>query len=328
MKTKMSILAISVLLAGTSLCALEPSDYEMDIPSPDKSAKYVKHTDAYGDSYYSHSFKNAGPGILKAAHTYNRNHTAASNEVTEGFKTSLDAIRQMRNGETERAKKNLALAIDSFDSALKSNPDLKMVSVANEIDVDEIDMTTDQITEITKLAKIELSKNHVQNARDLLLPLRDEMKISTQYLPMQIYPQSAKTALHELSAGDRTKAVQTMSSALTAIVSEETLIPIPLLDAQEQIETAMKLEGSRKGEAEKMVAAAKNNLAKTVALGYLDENSQEYTRLLDQIVSIEHAAAGEPKLQKLYDSVKASFDHAIHKVQSEAHKLISDIHSS
>lgn len=326
MKTSVSMV-LSVLLVGTSLLALEPSDYEMDIPSVDQKVSHHKHTDTFGDTYFSNTSKNAKNCVLKAAHDEHQKLSQTPKEIMVGLKASLDAITQMHYNRIPDAQKSLSLATASFNTALKANPNLKMVPIATEVDVDELDMTTQQIMTLTRRANEELSKHAVQNARELLIPLKDEMRFTVQYLPMQLYPKATQAALNELSKGENAKALETMTSALETIVSESSMTPIPLLEAQTNIEMAMKLDKTKKSDASVLIQDAKNDIAKTVALGYLNDGSNEYKQLQNEIDSVENAINGETKVAKMIDSLKMTFEHAIAKARTQSHKLLSEIHS-
>lgn len=264
--------------------------------------------------------------MAKEAHAQHQKVQQTPKEVSEGLKASLDAIREMKKGNLDAAKKNLVMADMSFDAALKANPNLKMVPIASEVNVEELELSSVQINARVQLIKEALAKNQLQDARALMLPMRDEMRISVQYIPMQLYPKAAKMALDELNKGDKTKAIQTMVSALETMVSENTLIPIPLLEAQEKIEAAVNMEKSKKNDAANLIKGAKEELAKAVGLGYLSENSNEYKNLKSGIESVEYAIAGESSAVKLYDEVKVSFLAAIKKGQNESHKLMQELH--
>lgn len=326
MKTSISM-TLSALLVGTSLFALEPSDYEMDIPSQDSKISHVKHTDAFGDSYYSNTHKTAKPCVLKAAHNEHQRLAQAPKEIAVGLQASLDAVTQMHHNQISKAKKSLMAASAAFDTALKANPSLNMVPIADEVDVDELDMSTEQISALTKRAEIELSKNAVQNARDLLLPLKDEMRVTVQYLPMKLYPQATKSALDELSHGNRAKALQTMTAALETVVTESSMTPIPLLEAKTDVEMAIKLDKTKKSDAAALLRDAQNDIEKTVALGYLDDKSIEYKQLENQISGVNEVIEGGTQAEKIMESLKIAFEHAIAKARSETHKLMSEMRS-
>jgi len=328
MKTRILVSSVvAALLLGTVLMALEPSDYELDIPSGsnNNSAVQIKHVDDFGDVYYSKSYKNAKACVEKAAHAHRQTIKPAPKEITTALKESFDAMQQIKKGEISAAKKNLASASEHFNKALAANPKLDMVPVSTLIEVDELELPVKQINEHVKLAERALTSNHIQDARDILVPMRDEMRIQTQYIPMKIYPGATKSALAALNKSDKSKALEMMSMALGAVVTEETVIPVSLLDAQDKVILAMKMEKSKKNDASDLISDAKRDLQKAVALGYLNENDAEYKQLREKIESVEHAIAGENRLEKYYHEVSEAFASAMKKAQNESHKLFSEL---
>lgn len=315
---------VAALLLGTTVLQAESGEYGLDsgggVSHP---TERIKHTDSFGDTYYSWKYKNSKPCVDKEAHAQHQKLKETPPEVVQAMNETFDAIKALRKGDITIAKNSLTAATDLFDKAIKANPKLMQVPVAVDIEVNELDMTPEQITTVLKQADEAIYKKHTQDARDLLMPLRDEMTTTTQYLPMGLYPEATKTALDTLKKGDRNKALHTLVVALGTIVSEETIVPIPLLAAQESMEGALKLDKNKKKEALQMIDASKSQLKKAVLLGYTDEESAEYKHLKIQIENVQKGVEGENRLEKFYDELKDSFFSLIKKAQSESHKLLA-----
>lgn len=328
MKTSMFVsAAMAALLLGTTVLQAESGEYGLDSPAAVNlsTPMRVKHTDSFGDTYYSWKYKNAKSCVDKEAHTQHQKLKSTPKGVFQAMNETFDAIKELRMGETSAAKNSLVSATNLFDEAIKADPKSKRLPVAMDIEVDELEMTPEQIAAVLKIAEHAMAEKHTQDARDLLMPLRDEMVTTTQYLPMELYPVATKAALADLNKGNKGKALQELMAALGTIVSDETIVPIPLLAAQESMEGAMHLDKNRKKEAIGMIDDAKTELKKSVLLGYTDEGSAEYKRLKAQIDTIQKGVEGETRLEKFYDELKNSFSSLIQKAQNESHKLLSGV---
>lgn len=325
MKKQMFVSAVvAALLLGTTILQAESGEYGLDSGGGTSHPETrVKHSDSFGDTYYSWKDKQAKACVDKEAHAQHQKLKETPKGVLQAMDETLNAIKALRKGDVAIAKNSLAAATDLFDTAIKANPNLKQVPVAVDIEVNELDLTPEQIASVLKLAEDAISKKHTQDARDLLLPLSDEMITTTRFLPMGLYPEATKMALVALKKGESAKALQTLTAALGTMVSEETITPIPLLAAQEDMERALNLEKGKKKEAIQMIDAANMELKKSVLLGYSDENSKEYKYLKSEIEKVQQGIEGETHLEKIYDELKSSFSNVIQKAKSESHKFLS-----
>lgn len=326
MKKQMFVSAVvAALLLGATVLQAESGDYGLDSPTTlnQPTPTRVKHTDSFGDTYYSWKYKNARACVDKEAHTQHQKLKEAPKGVFQAMNETLDAIKALRKDNIAEAKNSLSAATDLFDTAMKANPSLKLVPVAVDVEVDELELSPEQIGSILKQAEKAIAKKHIQDARDLLMPLKDEMTVTTQYVPMELYPEATKSALNALNSGDKDKALQTLMAALGMIVTDEKIVPIPLLAAQDDMLEALSFDKTKKKEAIGRIDAAKMELNKAVLLGYMDEASMEHKQLRAQIENVQKAVEGENRLEKFYDELKASFAALIKKGQSESHKLLA-----
>jgi len=143
------------------------------------------------------------------------------------------------------------------------------------------------------------------------------MTFSTDYIPMSTYPLATNKALKELNKGDTKAAFTTLAAALNTIVAEVTVVPIPLLTAQDLVVSASKVAKTNKKEAQKLLAQAQDELQKAVLLGYTKKHAAEYKDLSKQISVIQKEMKGKNIVAKEYDHIKESFHNLISKHESE-----------
>ena len=239
-------------------------------------------------------------------------------EVSNGLKQTLTAIKAIQKDDIEKAKQSLKEAHKSFETALKEDPKMKLIPIAGEMQVKQLESTPDQIKDAVKMAKEALDKNHLQEARAILAPLEDDIVVATQYIPMDLYPKAADLALKALEKNNKAAAANILIDGLSTFVTVRVVMPIPLIEAQELILDASKLDKSKKEEAKKLLDAAKVELEKATLLGYTDKHSDEYKELTKQIDAIQKEMKGKNVVEKLYDKLKASFKKLIGETRSES----------
>lgn len=251
------------------------------------------------------------------AQKFQKDMKKAPKEIMDGFQKSIMALRLLQQNKAEPAKKLLQEATTSFDTALKADPKLGMVPIANNITVNDFTGNAKLIKHIINSAIELLKDNDTQAARDILLPLQDEMTLSTNYIPMSTYPHATKEALKELNKGDTKAAFTTLATALNTIVAKVAVVPIPLLTAQDLVMSASKVAKTDKKEAQKLLAQAQDELQKAVLLGYTKKHAAAYKDLSKQISAIQKEIKGKNIVVKMFDHIKESFDNLISKYESE-----------
>jgi len=192
-----------------------------------------------------------------------------------------------------------------------------MVPIAKEIEVREFLGDVALIKRVLK-DSVELIKAYdTQAARAMLLPLQDEMRIRTQFIPMDLYPVATKKAAEALEKNNVAGAVAILAASLNTLAVEEVVIPIPLLVAQDLVIAASKIDKSNKKEALALLEAAKLELEKAVLLGYTKKHSPEYKGLKDEIEAIKKEIKGKNEVEKLYEHILNSFKKLIDEVRGD-----------
>ncbi len=262
--------------------------------------------------------------IQKEVSFQNKNFKVASQNIQKGLSDTLSAISALSKNKSDLAKKNLSDASKYFAKALKIDPKLGLVPIEESTVIYRYDGDPKNIKEAVNLAKKALSKNDIQFARDILNPLKDEIVVTTHYVPMDVYPSVTKIASKLLDKGKVKKALQELSLGLSTIVSDRVVIPIPLLTSQELVSIASKMDKTDKKKVSKFLKRAKIELQKAVLLGYASKHSSEYKSLEKKIDMIQKEIKGKNEVKKLYEDIKSDFKSLIHKTRGEKRVYDSD----
>ncbi len=143
-----------------------------------------------------------------------------------------------------------------------------------------------------------VEKNNFVDARFVLGLLRNEIDITTTYMPLALYKQAIDLAVKLLEQGKKDSALLALQSALGTLEVETVIIPKPMLEAQFLIEKAEAIYQVKPEEALKLLERAKYDIELTKVLGYVS-SEKDIEPLVEKIERLmkaikEHAAtAGE-----------------------------------
>jgi len=261
--------------------------------------------------------------VQKEAQAQIKNHKQAPKEIVEGLQSTYMAMTALQQNKKEEAVKLLEKADKNFDTALKADPYLKLIPIDERLQAYAFMGSSDVIDARLKLAVQLLKAHETQDASDILLPLKDELDITTVSIPMDLYPVSVKTALEALKKDDIKTAAITINTAMNSLVSFKVIIPTPILVAQDLIAEASKLDKSKKEDATKLLDAAKEELKRAELLGYTSKHAADYKALNESIEKIQKEIKGENEVVKLYEKLKNEFITSLKHIHISKAKMTS-----
>ncbi len=264
---------------------------------------------------------NADATVKKEMKHHSKAFKQPPQEVIDALNKTFAAIEAIDKDKISTAEKELKEAIKLFDNALKTDPALDLVPIDQTIEVKRFDGTINDIKADINLAVKLLKSYRTQSARDLLLPLEEEIDITTHYLPMQLYPKAAKKALKLLKNGKKEEALLELQLGLGTITADEIVIPIPLLDAQVHLEAASKIYANDKEKAIELLNVAKRKLQRALLLGYTDKDAKAYEKIYKEIVRLQKEIKEKRSGTKLFERLKKDFESLLHRTREEKKRL-------
>jgi len=286
-----STMVATLLLGGTTLCAKEAN-------------KTIE--------------KSTQTSVEKESKKQQDSFKEAPKEIVDGFNLTLEAINLLEKKGNDKAKEALKKASDKFAQALKASPDLDLVPFAQEVVVHEFIGDSKSVKKALVLADTLLIRYDTQAAREVLLPLQDEMIVTTSSIPMKLYPVATKKAFEALEKGKSDEALDILKVSLNTIVSETVVMPIPLLVAEDLVITASMLDKEQKEDALKLLDMAQDELKKALYLGYTKKHAPAYKALGEEIEAVKKEIKGKNVVEKLYDKLKESFSSLIGKSREDS----------
>jgi hypothetical protein len=248
------------------------------------------------------------------------NFKKASKEITDGLKKTFLATKALENKKENEAIKLLKESISLFKTALKTEPKLGLIAIAQEINVDVFAGNAKELQQYIDSTITLLKEHNTQQARRMLLPLEDEMVIATQSIPIDLYLPSTQEALKLLKANKKDEALATLVKGMSLMELDTVVMPIPLILSEDLIVEASLLDKSKKEEAQKLLNMADDELQKAVLFGYTKKHEAEYQLLSKGISEIKKEIKGENVVEKLYDKLKNSFHTLLNKSREDVIK--------
>ncbi len=297
--------SVNIIFSSLLISTLAVSSVVM-AEQPAKAAKQVEKVGAAA------SHKAPSADVQKKAHDYLVKKV--NKDVKEAMGKVFGATQMIQAGKLKEAIVALKDASKKFDDALAKDPQLDLAPIASDMEIFEISASAADVNGQVAKALKALSQGKVQLAREILLPLRDDMEILTVYLPMKTYPDVIKKVNKMLLDADKDGAVAALNTAFTTIVEERAIIPLPLFRAESMVMTASTLDKDKnKKPVLELLNHANEQLQLATALGYTSEASDLYMDLSKQIRELIDQLQGGNSVERFYKKLKTSFSGLIHK---------------
>jgi uncharacterized protein (UPF0147 family) len=288
-----SIGLISIAMLGTGFSVLaegETASQATKIPSP-----AVANKD-------SHVKKSASRELAKRRQHLAEQAIIANDEI-------LHSIFYLKKNNTRDAYKMLEKADGQLNILLARDPHLKLAPIDVRASISDLEASPKNIRKAVKVAESDLDKGNIQTARLMLSPLVSEMHIETDFIPLEIYPHAIKQASKEIQESKIKEAEATLADAMSSIVTNDEIVPLPPLIAEGDMIKAEQLLNKDKVKNKNAVLAllknADTNLANADALGY-----GKHPDIEKEIASIKSKVEGGTSNPGLFARVR----NMLHKI--------------
>ena len=302
-------------------------------PQTVTSSEVTSHVKAGAEDKAKQPLKPAKPSVSKTQDQANKKAIVKKTQsqvdllkevdkgILDGFKKVIEATKLIKEDKIKKAIKALQDATGKFNIALAADPKLALIPITSSVSVNELITTPKAVKAQIKLVKGLLDDSKVQAARELLIPLQDELVTRTTSLPMTTYPDAIKLATKMLVEGKKDAAETTLKTALSTFVNKVSIIPLSLLRVESMVLAASELDKEKdKDKALILMNAAEEQLQVATELGYTTRNSLLYEDLSQQIKAIKKEITGENIVEKMYSKLKDSIKSLIGKKSEQKTK--------
>jgi hypothetical protein len=219
-------------------------------------------------------------------------------EAAEAVSKSQKALEAVEKNETKKALGILQEVSGKLDIILAKYPSLELVSADIETDIIEFEGDSDAAKKAINAADDFLDDGKIQEARQILVELVSEMRVTTTSIPLKSFPAAIKEAVAYLSNGKTNEAASAIYDVLNTLVETTEILPLPVLHAEIFLSDAAEIEHRKdlpekqsQSDVVKLVNAARDQLKLAQLLGY--GNKDDYKNLYTAIDDIEETLHSE-----------------------------------
>lgn len=223
-------------------------------------------------------------------------------EAVNAIQETKNAIAAIDENDHNQAIKAIERATGQLDIILAREPELSLVPTDYAIAIVNV-APDDQasIKEIRKAIKSAINSGDFPAARRLLNSLASEIRVTVTNLPLATYPEALKKSARLMDDGKPDQAKGVLQMALSTLVLIEEYKPLPILTAQNLIQTAS--SESDKDKAIQMLADARERLKLAQELGYA-EDDEEYEQLNTELKNLEKQLKANEDAKNAFEKLK------------------------
>jgi hypothetical protein len=231
-------------------------------------------------------------------------------DATSAIQETQAALKYLDEGKTREALAALERATGKLDVILARDPKLELAPAGVGVVTYDVQGGLDAIKQVRKQVQGSMDAGQLQEARRLLKNLASETVISVTNIPLATYPNAIKTAVKFIDENKKEDAKRVLQAALNTQVIAETIIPLPVVKAQESLKTAETLSEKKdrtKDENESLKSSldqAQSQLEFAQALGY--GTKKDFDKLYQQLTEIRDKTADNKFGTGFFAKIKAS----------------------
>jgi hypothetical protein len=231
-------------------------------------------------------------------------------DATSAIQETQAALKSLDDGDTKNALAALERATGKLDVILARDPALELAPAGVSVATYDVQGGIDAVNKVRKQAQSLMDAGQIQEARRLLKDLASETVISVANIPLATYPDAIKSAVKFIGQNKKDEAKRVLQAALNTQVVMDTIIPLPVVKAQDALKTAEGLAEKKsrtKEENDRLKASmdqARGQLEFAQALGY--GTKKDFDKLYAQLTEIQDKTADNQFGAGWFAKIKAS----------------------
>jgi len=225
-------------------------------------------------------------------------------EAIKALKYTQDAYIYLHKNKTDKALESLKKAIGELTVILNKPNAPYLLPVDVRVEADEYVGDIKNIAKQVRTAKIALAKNQLPLTRNILNTLKSEIDIKAINIPLATYPDAIKLAIKYINENKIKEAQDVIAMALNTLVTTDTIIPIPIVKANDLVIEASKIAKKDKKQTLKYLEEAKKQLKIAELLGYTSTSDTTYKMLKNSIENIENKLNHNKNTDSFFEDLK------------------------
>ena len=241
--------------------------------------------------------------------------------ATNAIQETQSALKTLDEGKTSLAIDALERATGKLDLILARDPKLELAPAGVSVATYEVQGGLDAVKQVRKEAEDLIEAGRLQEARRLLKNLASETVISVSNIPLATYPDAIKRAVKLIDEKKTDDAKRVLQAALNTQVVIDTVIPLPVVKAQEFLKTAEDLAQKKdrtKDDNDRLKTSfdhANEQLQFAQALGY--GTKRDFDNMYRQLAEIRDKTADNQSGTRWFAKLKASIADLLKSGQSK-----------
>ena len=230
-------------------------------------------------------------------------------EAVSALSLTKSALAALDDKDTARALATLAEVTGKLELIVAREPTLALAGVDVRTIVHDLFANTETIEAMTDEALDALKHGEVQQARHVLALLASEIVITVTSIPLASFPAAVKAVVPLIDQGKIEEAKAALQSALSTLVEESSVLPLPVLRAKLLLKRAEPLveDGQRSAASnerlETLLNEARQQLEMAELLGY--GKRKDFEPLYAELKKIKEKTGGGGCGKGWLDEVKA-----------------------
>lgn len=237
-------------------------------------------------------------------------------EAIRALQYTQDAYIYLNAKKTDKAIQSLKKAIGELTVILNKPNAPYLLPVNITIEANEYLGSIKNISKQITDAKIALAKHQLPITRTILNSLKSEIDIKSINIPLATYPDAIKLAIRYINKNKIKEAKDVIAMALNTLVTTDTIIPIPLLKANDLVLEASKISNKDKKQTLHYLNEAKKQLKIAELLGYTSSSDTTYKMLKENIENIENKLNHNKNTNNLFNDLKSKLKEFKEKATS------------
>ena len=242
-------------------------------------------------------------------------------DATSAIQETQAALKTLDEGKTSQAIAALERATGKLDLILARDPKLELAPAAVGVTTYDVQGGLEAVKQVRKETEELIEAGRLQEARSLIKNLASETVISVSNIPLATYPDAIKRAVKLIDEKKPDDAKRVLQAALNTQVVIDTVIPLPVVKAEEFLKTAEDLAQKKdrtKDDNDRLKTSfdrANEQLQFAQALGYGTKN--DFDQMYQQLAEIRDKAADNQSGAGWFAKIKASISELLKSSQSK-----------
>ncbi len=211
-------------------------------------------------------------------------------DATGAIQDTQAALKHLDESKPKEAMAALERATGKLDIILARDPKLELAPAAVGVVTYDVQGGLDAVKKVRHQAEDFIADGRLQEARRLLKNLASETVISVTNIPLATYPDAIKSAVKLIDQNKKDEAKRVLQTALNTQVVTDTVIPLPVVKAQEALKSAESLAEKKnrtKDDNDRLKASmdqAREHLEFAQALGYGTKKDFVWTGIENRVI--------------------------------------------